>query len=162
MIRTLAAVALSLSLGANTSRKSSASLSTTVAQPTGNPNASLTSGYLSSAIPGALKLNGCTGYRITLTADGSAAARLSGAGTVDIYYWPDGFAVAQPWPINLGLVETVSVTATSCASAPCKSQVFPDRVTTGLNGGWIYAAPNGVTVSAGSTALVTIEAACTQ
>ena len=115
-----------------------------------------------SGVPGALRITGCTGYRITICAQ--AGATLSGAGTVDIYYysdyWPTGFS-PSPWPINNGLQETVNTSiSTKCAGSTCQCQVFDDHPTVGLNGGWIYAAPNGVTVSAGTTALVLIEASC--
>lgn len=105
----------------------------------------------SSTIPNALHLTSCTGYQITICA--SSGQTLSGAGTIDIYYWPDwpGPLTLTTWPKDPGLVETVTAT-TRC-------QTFPTHTTTGL--GWIYPAANAVTVSAGTTVNVLVEAVCT-
>lgn len=117
----------------------------------------------SSTINGALHLVGCSGYRITLCAP--PGQTLAGAGTVQVYYWPDYLSPSNNitvWPRNKGLDETVPTTsATDCNGGACRCVTFPDHPTFGLNGGWIYAAPNAVTLSgSGPSVTVLIEAVC--
>lgn len=126
-----------------------------------------TDGISSSVVPGAIRINGESGYRITLLAN--SGSTLSGAGTVDMYYCP---TTNQPagytsslcsgiWPKNPGLSETVTVTATSCrssgAGAPCPAQTFPDREAFGFPDGWIRPTCNGVTESSGTTPTILVE-----
>jgi len=135
---------------------SNPALSTTQSAPSGTPLPELqpspptrTAGQ-SSVISGALRLSGCAQYQITVCAP--YGQTLSGGGTIDIYYWPDRIpgVTLTTWAKNPGLVETLSAT-TRC-------QTFPSHTAIGL--GWIYAAPNAITLSAGSTVNLLIEAVC--
>lgn len=122
-----------------------------------------TDGVSSSAMTGAIRIKGNTGYRITLLAP--TGQTLSGAGTVDVYYCPSvktpaGFTTSvcsSIWPKNLALTETVTVTATSCHGAPCPGQTFADHNATGLPDGWIRPTCNGVTVSSGTQPTILFE-----
>lgn len=105
----------------------------------------------SKSLTGALYLGGCTGYRLIIYGDGGT---LSGGGTVNIYGWPEFPADAggaNLWAQNLGLTETITVPAGS------PSQIFLGHAADGI--GWIYAAPNGITLSAG-VPNVDLEAVC--
>lgn len=152
-------------------RGASAALGLSQAAPTANPNLTMlsTQPWTSSGVPGALHLVGCTGYRVTLCA---ITGTIAATGTLQVYYWSDYFGKAVTasftpvtWPRNKGLDETVpSTVATDCAGSTCQCVTFPDKLTSGLNGGWIYAAPASVTTTGGSssTVRVLIEAVCSQ
>lgn len=136
--------------------------------PTLNPNLTPLSGSgpvggRSSGVPGALHLVGCTGYRLTLCATNGTT--IAATGTLAVYYWPDYLPSALTpvcWPRNTNLDETVpSTVATDCAGSTCQCVTFVDHLTSGLNGGWIYAAPRSVTSASGAaTFTVLVEAAC--
>lgn len=89
-------------------------------------------------------LNGDAGavysYRLTLCAP--AGQTLSGAGTIDLWY----YNTATAWSIDPGLVLTASVSGKRC-------QTFPD-VPVGPPTGRFLAAPNGITTSSGTTVTV--------
>jgi hypothetical protein len=146
-------------------RVSSALLGLSQAAPTGTPLPQKTDGT-SSTIPGALRITGCTGYRIMLCA---TSGSISATGTLQIYYWSDYFGTASmggfmpsTWPRNKQIDETVPTTvATDCAGSACQCIEVPDRWTPGPGMGWIYVAPASVTTTgAGTTVRVTIEATC--
>jgi hypothetical protein len=100
---------------------------------------------------GALHLAGCSSYSIAICGDGGT---LSGAGTVQIWSWPEFPSDAgglNLWARNKGLDETITVAGTT------QCQRFPGHVADGM--GWIYPAPNSVTVSAGVVS-VEVDAVC--
>lgn len=161
----LTLLSLTASADVPKTRVSSALLLLSAAAPTGTPlPQNTTSG--STTVPGALRITGCQGYRITLCA---VTGTIAATGTVQIYYWSDNFGTAPlssfmpgTWPRNKQIDETVpSTIATDCAGSTCQCVTFPDRWTSGPGMGWIYAAPASVTTSAGGTTVrVTIEALC--
>ncbi len=101
-----------------------------------------------------LKMNAATGYRLYVCAT-TAAATLSGAGSLLMYYWPIGKGSPSAWARNKGLDESVTVTATSCVESDagtkgCHCQVFPDHVVAASVGGYMYPVANAITVSSGT------------
>ena len=93
------------------------------------------------------------GFRISVCAP--SGATLSGAGTIDIY---NRNGTTGLWEFNKALQQTVNVTATSCSGAPCRCQVFPDFLQTARLGSQLLPAANGVTVSAGTTVDIYVQA----
>lgn len=99
-----------------------------------------------------MKLNSIVGGWIELCA--ASGQTLSGAGTLDAYYYD---LAAALWFRNPLLDLAVSVTATSCAGSPCRCQIFPDLPVAAVKGGYILYATNGVTVSGGTTVVVRVD-----
>lgn len=92
-----------------------------------------------------LKLNQITGAYISLCAE--EGETLSGAGTLDAYYYDVSAAL---WMRNPDIDLTVTVTATSCAGSPCRCQIWPDFPVDSKKGGYTLFATNGITVSGGT------------
>lgn len=148
-------------------RVSSALLGLSASTPTVSPLPQKTDGT-STTVPGALRITGCQGYRITVCAP-APGDTITAVGTVQIYYWSDYFGTVSvgnftptKWPRNKLIDETVpSTTATDCNSSTCSCVTFPDRWTSGPGMGWIYPAPNSFVTAAGaSTVRVILEAVC--
>lgn len=171
MTKVLALAALSLSLGAGPSvRRTKVAQALTASQPAVDPNLTLMGQtYTASAIPGALKLQGCSGFRVTLQAP--VGCTIDAAGNLDFYYWPDAYSVAQggsgaqPWPLNKAMQQSIAAatSVTACAGGPCRSVTFGDFPTYGLQGGWVYPALNAATMTGGCSQItVYVEANCSQ
>ena len=110
---------------------------TTRAAPSATP--------VDNQVSSGMKLNSVTGAWISLCA--ISGQTLSGAGTLDAYYYDMGAAL---WMRDPDLDRTVTVTATSCAGSPCRCQVWPDFPVDSSKGGYVLFATNGVTVSSGT------------
>lgn len=85
------------------------------------------------------------GFRVAICA--AVGQTLSGAGTLQAWVYQ---AKAQVWMRNPSLDLTISVTATSCAGAACRCQVFPDQRVPVLYAHRVLYAANAVTVSGGT------------
>lgn len=92
-----------------------------------------------------MKLNYVVGAWVSLCA--ASGQTLSGAGSLNAYYYDPGAAL---WMRDPDLDLAVSVTATSCAGAACRCQVWPDFAVPGNKPGYVLFATNAVTVSAGT------------
>lgn len=113
----------------------------------------LTGAVPTAATSGGLSLNEVQGFRVSVCAE--SGQTLAGAGALNAYYVNHNTNLAQR---NPGLDKSVSVTATSCAGAACRCQVFPDDENTNpALGGQVFFVPNAVTVSGGTTVTVRIE-----
>lgn len=92
-----------------------------------------------------MKLNYVVGAWISLCA--ASGQTLSGAGTLDAYYYDPAAAL---WMRDPDLDLAVSVTATSCAGSACRCQVWPDYDIPANKAGYVLFATHGVTVSSGT------------
>lgn len=92
-----------------------------------------------------LKLNQVTGAYISLCA--AEGETLSGAGTLDAYYYD---VSASLWMRDPDIDLSVTVTATSCAGSPCRCQIWPDFPVDSKKAGYTLFATNGITVSGGT------------
>lgn len=92
-----------------------------------------------------MKMNFVTGAYVSLCA--ANGQTLSGAGTLDAYYYDLGAAL---WMRDPDLDLTVSVTGTSCGGAACRCQIWPDFDVAAVKGGYVLFATTGITVSAGT------------
>lgn len=93
------------------------------------------------------------GMRVSVCAQ--SGATLSGAGSINAYNQNPSTGL---WERNPGLDLAISVTATSCAGAACRCQVFPDIEQVASQGSQYLPAANAVTVSAGTTVDVYVQA----
>jgi hypothetical protein len=90
-----------------------------------------------------LNLDGLKGFRVCVAA--ASAQTLSGAGTLDAYLYDYNTA---RWAINPGLALTQSTSGV-------RDRCFPDQRVSVPTGRVLYAA-NGITVSGGTTVVVTL------
>lgn len=95
-----------------------------------------------------VSLSGIKSFRLSVCAD--SGQTLSGAGALHAYVRGAAAPLRNP-----SLDVNVTVTATSCAGAACRCQVFPDFSTAVGIGSFMFAS-SGITVSAG-TVTVKIE-----
>lgn len=96
-----------------------------------------------------VSLSGVKRFRLSVCADGGT---LSGAGTMQAYL--KGATAPER---NKSLDAPVNVTATDCQGAACACVVFPD-FEVGVGVGEFMFATNGITVSAGATVTVKLQA----
>lgn len=151
----LALVALSVGAAGRVVVSASTSLTAnSTSAPSTNPSPVKADGFNSSTLAGAIRLNAGAGYRVTICA--ANGNTLSGAGTIPVYYFPDAAGSLGKWSRNPGLDETIAVGATSCNGSPCQCETFADHAAA-VPGGFIYLAPNGITLSAGTTVTVSVE-----
>ena len=101
-----------------------------------------------------MSLLGVDSFRVSVCAP--SAQTLGGAGSLHAYLFDvnDGL-----WKRNPSLDLPISVTATSCASAACRCQQFPDqKVGVGDEAARVLYAASGVTLSGGTDVTVSIHA----
>jgi hypothetical protein len=117
---------------------------------------------LTRAAPSATPVQGTVGAGMALSQVAGAwisvcaasGQTLSGAGTLDAYYY-DPYAAL--WMRDPDLDLTVTVTATSCGGSPCRCQVWPDFQIGAGKGGTVLFATKSITVSGGTTVVVRVN-----